>query len=72
MNEKNNINLFPFYMILGLTGASLIITGLLLGAIFSALSVDVSNVVKYILQTTFVLSGILDFVLLFYVRNKLN
>ena len=72
MNEKKPINLMPLYLVLALTGGALIITGLLLGIIFSAFSINVSKVVLGIFQTIFIISGIADFCLLIYAKKKLS
>jgi len=72
MNDKNPINLVPFYMILGFTGISLIITGCLLGLILSALSIEVNPNILHTFQAIFIISGLADFWLIKYARKKLS
>ena len=72
MNEKKPINLFPLYFILGFTGLILILTGIVLNLIFSVFSIKISNNIILIFQAAFILSGLADFWLLKYAKDKLE
>ena len=72
MNEEKNINLMPLYVILGIIGTSLILTGAMLSMIFSSFDIDIATSALYLMQGAFIISGLWDFWLIFYIRNKLS
>ena len=72
MNEKKPINLSVLFLTLGVIGTSLILTGGFLGFIFDAFKIEVPSIFLYIAQAVFIFSGLADFWLIKYAKDKLS